>query len=219
MKTCCLALGGLLLAVLPLCAADADKEKKDEGPTCKTPQAVFEAASAAMKKGDEKAVIGCFSPEGQKKMAAALAFGALHQQAAAQEEKEGKKYREQFKLILAALDKHGLGTDVTNKLQPRLIKPEEQAKVLRELEDLVKDPAGLYVDLKAAYARTEGFNRKPNAPPGEPKLTDVKIDGDKATGTVVFEVDDREVKRPVEFVKIGGSWKLAPPAKPGAKAR
>jgi hypothetical protein len=203
----CLILGAVLLA-----GADADRPK-GEVVVYKTPQAVFEAAFAAQKKGDDRTFIGCLAPWTQRKMAAAVAFSGLHQQFAAQGPK-GEKYKEQFKMILAVLDKHGLSHDVTKKFEGRLGKEKEQEAIIRELGGLIKEPVAFFGDLQEAYSRTEPFNRKRDLPAVEAKLTDVKIDGDKATGTAILKVDGKEVKHPADFIKVGGGWRLAPEREP-----
>jgi hypothetical protein len=203
MRTHHAALAGLLLGTLTLAArGQADK-------TYPTPQAVFEAATAAQKKDDFKTLVACFAPEAQKQMAAGLAFTALGQQVAARND---EKLRKQFKAILDALDKHGLTDEVTKKIKPPA-DAKEAEKVQREVQGLIKDPAALAVDLMTAYSKTEPFNRKPPDMP-EPKLTDVKIDGDKARGTVVVKVMGQEAKTPADFVKVGGGWKFAPAPQP-----
>ncbi len=190
------ALGALLLATLAPAA----------GAAYDSPQAVFEASQAAQKKEDFKTLVGCFSPEAQKEIATGLAFQALNQQAAARSD---EKLRTQFKPILDVLNKHGLTDEAAKKVPLRPANQAEAEKAQRELQGLIKGPADLAADLMAAYAKTEPFNRKPPEGP-VPQLTDVKIDGDKAKGTTVVKVGDRELRLPAEFVKVGGSWKLAP---------
>lgn len=45
-------------------------------------------------------------------------------------------------------------------------------------------------------------------------VTGVKIDGDRATGTVVYHFDkdkDRKIDSPMTFVREGGDWKVCSP--------
>lgn len=209
MKIHCPALGALFLAALAP-AAGAD-EKKQAGATYATPQAVFDAAQAAQKKQDFATFVGCFAPPAQKEMAIGLAFTALAQQAMARGD---EKLRTQFKLILDALNKHGLSDEVGKKVKLNPADPKEAQKVHDELAGLIKDPAGLAADLMTAYSKTEPFNRKPPEAPPTPQLLDVKIDGDKARGTTAIKIGDRELRSPAEFVKVGGSWRFAPPTQP-----
>jgi hypothetical protein len=198
------ALGALLLVALAP-AADAQDEKS-AGQTYATPQAVWDAAQAAQKKQEFTKFVNCFAPQAQKEMAIGLAFSALSQQAAARGD---EKLRTQFKAILDALNKHGLTDEVGKKVNLRPGDAKEAEKVHAELAGLIKNPAGVAADLMNAYSKTEPFNRKPPEGP-TPQLTDVKIDGDKAKGTTVVKVGEREVRLPAEFVKVGGGWKLSP---------
>lgn len=180
-----------------------------------TPQAVFDAAQSAQKKEDFKTFVGCLAPEAQKEMAAGLAFGGLNQQAAARAD---EKLRTQYKPILDTLDKHGLTDEVGKKVNLKPASPQEGEKVQRELLGLIKDPAAFAVDMMTAYSKTEPFNRKPPDMP-TPELTDVKVDGDKARGTVLVKAQGREFRQPIAFVKVGGSWKLAPQPQPAPPPR
>jgi hypothetical protein len=207
MKTHHSALVGLLLVALPPAAhAQADKGYP-------TPQAVFEAATAAQKKEDFKTFVACFVPEAQKQMAASLAFGAVNQRAATRND---ERLRKQYKLILDALEKHGLTDEATKKVNLKPVNQKEAENAQRELQGLIKSPAPFAADLLTAYSKTEPFNRKPPEVP-EPKLTDVKIDGDKARGTIVAKLGGQEAKQPAEFVKVGGGWKIAPAPQPAPR--
>src|SRR5579872_1879551 len=124
------ALAGLLLITL---AFDA----RAQADTYATPQAVFDAAQAAQKKQDFKTLVGCFTPEAQKGMAAGLAFGALNQQAAARGD---EKLRKQFKLILDALDKHGLTEEAAKKVNLKPADAKEAEKAQQQVQGLIKDP-------------------------------------------------------------------------------
>ncbi len=199
---------GACLAGLTLRAAD--KPDQPAGKTYDSPQAVFDAAQAAQDKDDYKSFVNCLSPEDQKQMASRLAFLGMVQQPAAQTD---EKLRDQFKNVLAVMDKHGLGYDVTQKIKPEKT-PEGAAKAQREVGALIKDPAAFDADMMEALSKTEPFTHKPPAGQVVPKLTDVKIDGDKATGTVVVTLNGMDRKSPIEFVKVDGGWKLAPPPEP-----
>jgi hypothetical protein len=172
------------------------------------PQAVFSALIAASKKNDHRAIIDCFSPEAQKAKAAGIGLYAIVDQAGAQAE-DRKDFREQCALVLAALDKHGLSYDVTKKFAPVLGDPKKWKQVQQDLQGMMKDPAGLYVDLAIAYDKSPSLGSKTYLMV-DGTLTDVKVDGEKAKGTLVVKLGGQEVKGPADFVKIGGKWKIAP---------
>jgi hypothetical protein len=209
MKTHDALLAGLLMAAASLTASAADKDK-EKGKSYDSPQAVFDAAVAAQKKDDYKTFIGCLSPDAVKQLASTLAYGALHQQSAAQ---TNDKIKEEFKPVLAALDKNGLTYEVTKKIKLEDASPEGIKKGAVAVSALIKDPAAVAADLMEAYAKADPSRKKPEDQP-EPKLADMKIDGDKAKGMVVVTIEGNEVKQPVEFVKVDGGWKLAPQPEP-----
>jgi hypothetical protein len=211
MKTHDAILAGLLMAAASLTASAAADKDKEKGKSYDSPQAVFDAAQAANKKDDYKTLIDCLSPAAQKQMASSMAFGALNQQSAAQ---GNDKFKEQFKPIIAALEKHGLGFDVAKKIKIDDLSPDGIKKATSDVGALIKDPAAFAADLMEAYSKTEGFNAKPPKDAPEPKLADVKIDGDKAKGVIAVTIEGNDVKQPVEFVKIDGGWKLAPQPEP-----
>ena len=46
------------------------------------------------------------------------------------------------------------------------------------------------------------------------ELKDLKIDGDKATATLVRKKGGKDAQEPIEFRKVGGGWKLELPERP-----
>ena len=174
-------------------------------------QAVFEGFLAAQKKGDVKAFMSFLTPEGQMQTAASQTYGALNQQSVAQGDgPDAKKYREEFKHILAALDKNGLTYEVTKKIKLDL-SPEGHKNGTREVAALIKDPVTLFVDLDDAYSKTKGFPSMASAPPPPMTLTDVHVNGDTATGVLVIKAEGQEMKQPMKFVRVGGTWKIGSP--------
>jgi hypothetical protein len=216
-----LSLAGLLLAAL---AAQATAQKDKAVPTYKTPQEVFDGVLAAIDARDARAMIGCFTPQAQRQMAARYAAqGAfLRAQAESKSSKDKdedfvKKYRPLFDVM----DKHGLTAKASKGLKVKGLRPtkEEREAILK----LLDDPAAFAADYAAAYDKVEPRKDRKDEP--KPKLADVKIDGDKAVANVVVTVArkekdrelSREVKQPVSFRKIDGGWRME--AEPEASAR
>jgi hypothetical protein len=219
-----LTLAALMLAALAACAAaqkdkeDKDKDK-DKPKAYKTPQDCFDAILAAIEKKDAPALVGTLTPSAQKRMAATSAGQGVHLRALAEGKDKGKKNEELAKLykpLLDVLDKHGLTEEATKDLdmdkQGRLTTKGEVAAM-----KLVKDPTAFLTDFMSASIKMDKGPEKKDEP--KPKLTDVKIDGDKATATVIDSIhvkqkdkDDqvKEIKRPVEFEKIKGGWRIDP---------
>jgi hypothetical protein len=174
-----------------------------------TPQALFDAVVAAEKKKDFKTLVDSLTPEALNEMASQMAvFGMMQQAAPKAPGKDKDKPQDKPSPVLAVMDKHGLSSEVTKKIKVDFT-PEGMEKAQREVGKLIKEPAAFTTDMLAASEQKDG-PKKPPAQEEDPKLTDLKVNGDKATGTVVRKVAGKEVKEPVEFVKVGGGWKLNP---------
>src|SRR5207302_7348476 len=133
-------LGGLLLAALALVAGAQPDEKKPKTKLYKTPQAVFNASQAALKKGDFKAHVACFTANSQKRLAVDLALDGLAMRARAAKDSKLKK---KIQPVLAVLAKHGLSAKATKDIKlPR--DPDDEAgleKAHKALAALIKEPA------------------------------------------------------------------------------
>jgi hypothetical protein len=201
-----IAAAALLLAALAVTAgAQKDKDEK-KAKLYKTPQEVFDAAEAAEAKKDSKTMAACLAPASQKEFAALLAVIAVEKRRAAKDEKDEKKREALAKEAKPAneiLDKHGLTEKATKDVR-FADTPKENKQVRKTLDELIKKPEAFLAEMLAVSDFLGGDKDKKS------KLTDVKIDGDKATGTVVTEGKDKgkERKEPVGFVKINGGWRI-----------
>jgi hypothetical protein len=202
-------LGGLALAVLALAGA----AQTDEETVYKTPRAAFEAALAASKKGDVKGYMACLTPGSQRRMASGLALQSLGLRARAREDED---FHDRARPVLAVMSKHGITARATRDIRrPR--DAEEAAKARRTLAELIKKPAAFAVEYLNALKKA-GLVKKlpPPMPPGE--LRDVKIDGERATGSFILKIGDQQRIQTLRFARIEGSWKLIPPeARPPAR--
>jgi len=217
-----LILCGLSLAVAGA-AAQKDKDEKPAAKIYKTPQECFDDAAAAMVKKDRTAMLACFTPEAHKQMAADMAVQGISMRAemtgkSAKDKDKAEKDEallKKYKQLFDVLDKHGLTEAATKDLKVKDFRPTKQNR--EAVVKLVKDPAAFAAAFLTALDKFgEG------APRDEPKptLTGVKIDGDKASGTVVvkFKVkakdkdteDVRERKQPLTFSKVNGGWLIDP---------
>ncbi len=198
-------LGGLLLVALALAAgAQTDKGKAK---VYKTPQAVFEASQAAVKKGDFKAFVACFSRESQKDLAVDLAIGGLELRAEAAED---SKLRKKAKPVFDVMAKYGLSEKATKKIKPPKSAKEAEA-MHKALEKLIDKPAAFAAAFMKAEDEAGLVGSKPS---GDAKLTGLKVNRNRAQGLMVFKIDGKERKEPVVFVKVGEGWKLAVPKGP-----
>jgi hypothetical protein len=208
-----LTLAGLVLAALAVSATAQkdEKEPKEKAKVYKTPQECFDAVLKAIEKKDARAMIDCFTPESQKQMAADfVAQGVFFRAQAEKNEDFAKKY----KPLLETLDKHGVTEKATKDLKIkgfRVNNKKDREAILK----LVKDPAAFAAAFMTTMDKVEPRPDEKDQP--KPKLTDVKIDGDKAKGQVVSTIklkdkdkeEVKEEKEPVTFEKINGSWRVA----------
>jgi hypothetical protein len=197
-------LAGLMAAVV---AASAAAQAK----VYETPQKVFDAATAAAKKGDMKAFFALLDPDSVNQLTAGMAVSATFVRGLADLDKTGKT-KEALKPLEKVMDKHGLTAEATKKLKP--IKPEKDlqklAKEAKPLLELIKDKPGFISDVLPVFEKLtkkgdgdDGFKAM-----GSAKLKDVKVDGDKATGTVVMKKGDEDKSEPIKFVKVGKGWRI-----------
>ena len=170
-----------------------------------TPQAVFDAAIRAEKKGDYKTFVSLYDPKSRLLVTGRLvATSAMFKLYIAS--KEGAKYKDKAPELDKLLAKHGVGREALAKATPggKLGKMPNE-KTLIELGKTVKDQ-GAFAHEIIPFMEGLGMTKKSDDSLAE--LKDLEIEGDKATGVKVKRVDGKEVREPVEFVKLGRSWHL-----------
>jgi len=213
-------LAGLALLTALSVAAYADKdndEKKDKdkpkAKVYKTPQDVFDAFVTAGEKDDWKTLIAVMAPEAQKDAAATIAvlFGADRPMLEESNDEKVKELIKAFKPIYDALDKHGVTVKVLKEVK-KSKDPKEMEKSKKVVSAAIKDHEAFFVDVMAAFDKLGFGGEKPKT---KEELKDLKIDGDKAKGTVVRTTTTKDKKEkvkkePVEFVKINDSWRIIP---------
>jgi hypothetical protein len=144
-------------------------------------------------------------------MAAGFAYAALNIKEGTRDE-----IRREFKPLFAVLDRHGLTETATKDIQtgddPKIARKSRLA-----LRRLIKNHAAFAAEYLAAQDKLGGGER-----PAEKKvkLADLMRDGNKATATMVIDFGgSKDIRQPIEFVKIGGGWKLIPEPRPTAKGK
>jgi hypothetical protein len=198
--------GGLILAALVITTAGAAEEKV----VYKTPEKAFEAAQGALAKNNWKAFLACLTEQSRDTFAGQLAMVGVMYKGIAEFDKTGKA-KEKFKPIDVTLEKHGLTDKFVKKLEKSPPKdPKEMAKRVKTLIAPIKDKSAFVADMMKAMEKAGG--KKENMLGGV-KLKDVKIDGKKAKGDLVYPKKDK--KDPVEFVKVGDGWLIDLPMDKG----
>jgi hypothetical protein len=202
-----------------------------------TPQDVFNAAKNAAAKKDWKTVTSCITDNSLDMLAGGMvmlsgfmqgfaAMGAQNSPQAAQQKAMTAK--------LAAINKrHGL-TDAALKKSnakmgemmqkgfqqaqrsakptPAEQKQEQNAmmKSMREISAPIKDRKGYLVEVLTLMSSDPRGGFKTSLSAGS-TLTGVKINGAKASGTTINTINGITTKEPIEFVKVGGGWKVELP--------
>lgn len=168
-----------------------------------SPQEVFDAYHDAARRKDAKEVVNCLAPESRREMAAFLAGLAVLVREAPPRDAEEERLK---KALAAALDRHGLTSEVVKGIPGMpLLGGKQTEEFNNALLGKVKDPEALLVDLMTASLENPLKDRKFAIP--DATLSDVKIDGDRATGTWTVKGKFAQQSKQVEFVKIDGGWK------------
>ncbi|MDB4534256.1 hypothetical protein N9242_05230 [Vicingaceae bacterium] len=166
-----------------------------------TPEKAFEAFNDAGENENWKKLMSCVSEESVDEMAGGMVFmGAM---SAAMSEMPGgdEKTKAAAKEIGDLLKKHGVADMKMDDMKPGSA-PDPAA-----LTKGIKNKKAFVIDMMNAMAKLGegGPGKKMSDAFGGAKLSDVKIDGDKATGKVVDKEGDES---PMNFVKEDGGWKI-----------
>lgn len=218
-------MAGMLVAALFASgtALGEDKDdKKSKAVKYAKPEDAFDAFVKAMKKNDLKAAHATLTPDSADRMLAELIVGTQIMKALATAFDKTGKAAEAFKSIDEVLDRHGIKAEKLEETLKEANKVKDDRKktaaLLAKLLEPVKDRAALVGDLGAKLDKVGGMKKK-DFP--EAKLSDVKTDGDTATGKLTLKEGDKEDSQTLTFKKIKGSWLIELPegfGRPKARA-
>jgi hypothetical protein len=152
-----------------------------------SPEAVFKEAKRSAETKDWKSFYGCCDPENARQMLAGLVMAAGF---SVMQDKDGEKELKEL------LHRHGLDAEKQGSMKGDS-KPDLAP---------VKDPAACFGDLMTFCEKKSKGADMNSMLRLQGDLTDVKIDGDKATGTVALK---NGPKSPIAFVRLKGSWYLS----------
>lgn len=216
MMTRAMMLAGLLAAAA-LPAAAQGPEPPSRAKVYASPQAVFDAYWAAQRKRDHKTSLDCLTPKALEGSAIDMALELVRQRDGGfwPAPKDGKgKVDERMKPVLEVMGRYGLTEKATRDIPHTPFG--RGAKPAREkVKALIKKPEAFLLSVLRALEKTRS-GRKPPAEEVTRKLEDLKVDGDRATGTVVHTVQEKdrgrktEFRQPVGFARINGGWRLIP---------
>jgi hypothetical protein len=208
--------GVLLCGLLAVCitvlagpAGGGDKDAKKYD----SPQTVFDAATKAAKDKDWKTLHGCLTRDSRDVLTGQIAFLGLFFRGVAGKVDPSGKAAEKLAPLETIYKKHGLTKEVLEKMKKDSPKasqdPKEEAKAMKKLAEPIKDQVGFITAVLKVL--DEANPKQQKNPLGDAKLKDVKVDGDKATGTQVTKSGDKEKEQTVTFVKEGGGWRMVLP--------
>lgn len=198
-----------LLAMLPLAVAQTGKAK-----TYDSPKAAFDAAVAASKKQDWKTFVGCMDSQSID----VLVVDASMQMIRIKNPNNKQKDKENVKAAIKAIDdmllRHNLKNDYLTNLEKVLKeKPpkdmKDRLKKMVEWAKPVKDKVGFVVDAILAFDKAEKMKEGPLT---TTKLSNVKITGNTAKGTLTRKFGEEFYTQEVIFTREGGSWKMGLPS-------
>jgi len=204
-----LAVLPLLVAAAPAVRVDADPEPPTSSRRYSSPKSVFDAYVAAGEKKDYKTALGCLTPDAQKDLAAFTAYMMLYVRKVLPEDS-----KKTFEPVFEVMKKHGLTEKATEDVKveefnPVNMKLPENAR--QALRKLIKKPVPFMADLVTAQEKAEknglgggGLQKQKTT------LEDLKVKGNKATGTIVTSTGGFKMKQKVEFVKSEAGWKMIP---------
>ena len=194
------------------------------GPLYSTPQAVFDAYAVAVAKGEHRKMMECLTLEAQKQRAgfvAALSLEMLQSRALERDTPKGGNkgkqvgtpeevagHAKRFQPVYDAMAKHGLTEASTSRIKHDGSRDGGE-KAQRGLIALIDDPVAFFVDYMIASDKAEG-NDYGRGGGMKFELSDLKEDGDKATGTLIQTAFGEKDRIPLDFVKVGGGWRIGP---------
>ncbi len=174
-----------------------------------TPEAAYANLKDAADKKDIKRVMGCMTTESQDQMAGTLAFAGMMRKGMSEMPGMPADTKASVKKVAEVMAKHGLTDEYLKSLDGKkkaAFNPADFGGALKDITAPVKDKPAFVADMFAAMPQKDGA---PAAFDIQYKgLKDVKITGDKATGTAVQVMKGKESETPMNFVKQNGSWKI-----------
>jgi hypothetical protein len=180
------------------------------------PADAFDAFVKALKKDDLKAAHATLTTESGDRLTKDVLFSAVALKRFMMALDKTGKVAEAFEPVGAAMARHGLKEEAFVKGLEGLEKDrDDKQKVaagLRKMFAPVKDQGAMLEDVVAALKKLRDpkkDNKKKDD--RDARLSDVKVAGDRATGTATYKEGDREKSMTVHFEKVQGGWRLELP--------
>jgi hypothetical protein len=179
-----------------------------------SPEAAFAAATQAAQREDWRTFSACLTPPSRDALASSMIHNVSHiatarSFASASGIGAGQAVDAKVQPILDVLERHSLDDETVKRMAselPWMPTASDVAKMDQALAP-IRDRNGFIADMIAALRQ---IDNRPEVTPlaAQSELTDVKIDGDRATGMVVSSDGGPGGKQPITFQRSGGGWKI-----------
>ncbi len=177
-----------------------------------SPQAVYDAAKVAVQAKDFQKFCGCLTPESQDLMAGGMVMAGVMMKGmavgmGAMGGDEAKaKAEKKFAPVDEVLAKHGVSSEELEKEGENMDVQADPKVAMKKFSERIKDKPAFIGDMMKAMEslREDGQGGGP-ADEFTANLTDVKIEGDTASGTTA-KPDAPDEKSPIHFKKVDGGW-------------
>lgn len=172
-----------------------------------SPEAAFSNFKSAVGNNDWKTATQQMTVESQDGLASMMLMVAPFSMMMDPENAEAKQ--KSFEALLA---KHGIEepkTDENAENKSADAAPQNPTDAGKDMKDMlanVKDKPALIGDLMAWVDKNSKGGDKMMVGIETSELKDVKIDGQKATGTLVMTKDGETSNEPIEFRQVDGKW-------------
>ena len=190
-----------MLVLIPLVSSGCNSTTKEENVSkvkYSSPQSVFDAAKTSVDNNDWLAFCLCLDPDSRDKFTASFAMRAVFNAEFADGD-AGKKQSADIKAVFA---KHGITEEMLGEDSDPARSMEE---AMMEFIKPIKDRMAFVKDM----GEVNGEELKKSWPiKGDTKLSDVKIDGETAKGTMSFKMGDRERTDTLDFKMADGNWTI-----------
>jgi hypothetical protein len=180
----------------------------------RTPEAAFAAATQAAEREDWRGFCGCLTPRSRDALACTMIHAVSHianarSFAAASGIGAGQPGDAKIQPVLDVLQQHGLDDETIKRMAselPFLPTASDTAKIDQALAP-IRDRNGFVGDMMTALRQLEN---RPGATPfaTQAELTDIKIDGDRATAMVVSTDSGSGRRQSISFQRSGGGWRI-----------
>jgi hypothetical protein len=179
-----------------------------------SPEAVFAAATQAAEREDWRTFSACLSPPSRDALASTMIHNVhritmARSFASASGTGAAQAIDAKLQPILDVLQRHSLDDETIRRMAselPLMPSSSDAAKMDQALTP-IWDRNGFIADMIAALRQ---IDNRPGVTPftAQSELTDVKIDGDRATGMVVSSDGGPGGKQSIAFQRSGGGWKI-----------